>query len=371
MENIRNERISRVLELMGEKQLSGVLVSNCAMGNWNTWLLASEAMPLHLPYNRNNLCFVDTTGVVTQYCAREPHPTDWGKFSVITQSVLPVGLAGKRLGLVNPSYLKKAVRDDLLEKYPGITLVNVSDEFEQLKMKKIPEEIERIRKAVNNFEIVFRTMPLLLTGEPLERAVVVRLRDRLRELDAECEDLMSSSMVTLTSAPDGDSSVPEPIPYPGRRLSYGDRVNVSVNGFMPGGFASALGRCYVLGEASQEAKDYWNMAVAAQDFLAQRAKPGATIAELLEQLELELLKPNGLPLDTSAQVYGIGASVYEVPRNTDRTAAIPLQAGMTLVIAPKICPEGKDPYCCMDVFMVTEEGAQRLGVLPRTLVELD
>ena len=92
---------------------------------------------------------------------------------------------------------------------------------------------------------VFTTLPLLLTGEPLERKVVVDLRNHLREMNAECEDLMSSSMIHLTSAPDGGESVPEPIPYPGRRLAYGDRVNVLVNGFMPGGFASALGRTYI------------------------------------------------------------------------------------------------------------------------------
>ena len=241
MEKIKEYRISRVLTFMEEKRLDGILVSNCSFGNFNTWLLASEAMPLHLPYNRNNLCFVDKTGDVTQYSAREPHPTDWGKFPVITESALPESLRGGRLGLVNPTYLKKTVRDDLLSRY-SVELVDISDDFHLLKAEKSPEEIGGLKKAAERFALAFKTMPLILTGEPLEREVVVRLRDRLRELDAECEDLATSSMVTLTSSPDGGEAVQEPILYPGRRITYGDRVNVLVNGFMPGGFASALGR---------------------------------------------------------------------------------------------------------------------------------
>ena len=69
MEVIRNQRAARVTALMKEKALNGILVSNCALGNLNTWLLASEGMPLHLPYNRNNLCLVLPDGSVSQFCA--------------------------------------------------------------------------------------------------------------------------------------------------------------------------------------------------------------------------------------------------------------------------------------------------------------
>lgn len=369
MEKIKEYRISRVLNFMQERELDGILVSNCSLGNWNTWLLASEAMPLHLPYNRNNLCFVDKSGRVSQYSAREPHPTDWGKFPVITDCTLPEDLKGGRLGLVNPTYLKKVVRDDLLNRY-GVTLIDISDEFHLLKAEKSPEEIVGLKKAAERFELAFKTMPLILTGEPLEREAVVRLRDRLRELDAECEDLATSSIVTLTSSPDGGEVVREPVLYPGRRIRYGDRVNICVNGFMPGGFASALGRCYVLGEPTKETTEYWNTAVAAQDLLADKAVPGATVEELMESLHA-FLATKGLKMDSGAQVYGIGASVYEAPRNVDATAKVPLREGTTLVIAPKICPEGKDPYCCMDVFVVTDQGATRLNTISRELVALD
>ncbi len=371
MNTIKTARMERVQRFMREKQLDAVLVSNCSIGNCNTWLLASEGMPLHLPYNRNNLCLVTADGQIQQLCAREPHPTDWLKFPLITQTSMPQSLTGGRLGLVNPSYLKKCVRDYLLQACPGIVLVDVDEEFHLLQAEKTAEEVAGVAAAVRQFDRVFSTMPLLLTGEPLEREVVVSLRNRMREMDAECEDLATSTMVTLTSAPDGGYSVPEPIAWPGRRLEAGDRVNVLVNGFMPGGFASALGRTYVLGEPSAETVQFWNLAVQAQNLLAAAARPGSTIAELMTLLDREILHPNGLPLETCNQIYGIGTGAYEMPRNVDRFRNRPLEKNMTLVIAPVLRPTGKDPYCCMDPFVVTENGAKRLSTTEQTLCVLD
>lgn len=369
MEIIQENRIQRVLTLMKQHDLDAVLVSNCSLGNLDTWLLGKERMPMHLPYNRNNLCFVTRDGQVLQLCARTPHPTDRNQFPLISETDLSAYLPTHRLGLVNPTYLKRVVRDDLTQKY-AVTFVDISDAFHALKAEKMAEEVTAIQKAAGEFDRVFTTIPLLLTGEHTEREIAVALRNRLREMNAECEDLQTSSMLTITSAPDGAESVPEPIPYPGRRVTYGDRVNIQVNGFMPGGFASALGRTYILGEASAEAQKYWELAVQAQHRIAEHARPGVTIAELMELLR-KILEENGLHLDRSNQIYGIGAAIYEAPRNVDSTSTMPLQEGMTLVIAPKIIPAGKDPYCCADVYHVTAAGAKRLSSTSQRLCVLD
>ncbi len=109
----------------------------------------------------------------------------------------------------------------------------------------------------------------------------------------------------------------------------------------------------------------------AQSLIAEQAKPGTTVAQLMAAFRTEILEPSGLPVDSGNQIYGIGAAVYEAPRNVDSTRDLPLEAGMTLVIAPKIAPAGKDPYCCCDVFVVTEDGARRLGSTTRDLIVLD
>lgn len=367
---IQENRIHRVLGLMTRYDLDAILISNCSLGNLDTWLLAKKGMPLHLPYNRNNLCFVAKNGQVLELCAREPHPTDWGKFPLITETDLSESLKNGRLGLVNPTYLKKVVADDLTDKY-SVEFVDISNEFHLLKAEKTDEEVAGVARAAAEFDRAFTTVPMLLTGEHTEREIAVALRNRLRELDAECEDLQTSSMLSMTSAPDGADSVPEPIRYPGRRVTYGDRVNIQVNGFMPGGYASALGRCYLIGNPSEEAKRYWALAVQAQQHIAENAKPGITVRELMELMDREILKPNGLRMDSGNQIYGIGAGIYEAPRNVDATCDLPLAENMTIVIAPRIIPSGKDPYCCADVFVVTLDGAKRLSKTTQELIVLD
>jgi len=212
---------------------------------------------------------------------------------------------------------------------------------------------------------------MLLTGEHTEREIAAALRCCLREMNAECEDLQTSSIITFTSAPDGGSSACEPVPWPGRRVIYGDRVNIQVNGFMPGGFASALGRTYVIGTPSEETVKYWDLAIEAQRLIAENARPGAAFSGLMDLFRNNILKPQALPEDSALQIYGIGAGIYEAPRNVDSTRDIPLEEGMTLVIAPRIAPEGKDPFCCCDVFTVTQDGAVRLSRTTQELICLD
>ncbi len=366
MGSIKKDRIERVKKLMNVHDLDAVLVSNCSVGNLKTWLLAEEGMPLHIPFNRNNLCLVTSAGEVTELCARMPHPCDWYKYPLITETDLAPFLPNKRLGLVNPTYLKKAVRDDLIEKY-DVQLIDVSDEFHLLKMEKTAEEIDGIRRAAALFDRAFTSVPMILTGEHTEREIAVGIRNRFREMDAECEDLQSSTMLSMTSAPDGAPSEAEPILWPGRRVVYGDRINIRINGYMPGGFASAIARTFVIGDPREETIQYWNMAVSAQKLIAENAKPGITVKNLMDLFREKILVPAGLKESSENQIYGIGAGISEAPRNIDSTREIPLAEGMTLVIAPVIRPEGKDPYCIGDVFVITKDGAERLN---RTSSEL-
>ncbi len=369
MDAISTSRMGLVQELMGAHGLDAVLISNCSLGNLNGWLKDSQRMPMHLPFNRSNICIVTADGNILDYSSRTPHPCDQNPYPVFGETGDAVNFHGQTVGLVNPTYLRKTVRDQLAAE--DVKFVDVSDEFHALKARKTPEEAEKAAHAASEFDRLFTTVPLLLTGEPLEREVVVALRNHLREFGAECEDLMSSSAVRMTSAPQDAPSVPEPIPYPGRRLQYGDRVNLQVTGYLPGGFSGALGRCYVLGEATEETKHYWNLAVSAQEGLAKAAKTGVTIRELTEILEHEYLAPEGLRASGATQIYGIGAALNEMPRNVDTSRDMPLPDGAVLVIAPQIIPEGKDPYCCADVFRVTDDGAVCLSKTSRQLRVLD
>ena len=371
MESIKKAHLKLAEKLINDNSLDGILICNCSLGNLRSWCLGSEDMPIHMPFGRNNLIFMDASGEMSEYCARQPHPCDWNQFPVITEAGLPEIFKGRRLGIVNMTYLKKSCRDWLVRAYPGIELKDIGIDFHSLKVRKTDEEILKLKDAAAIFDRIFTAVPMLLMNEPTEREFAVRLRNCFRDHGAECEDLAGSTVISLTSAPMGGVSVKAPVTYPGRRMEYGDRINFTVNGYVPGGYASCLGRTFVIGQPDELTVRDYNTALDAQNFIAAHAVPGAAINELMVLLNEKFIRPNGLAASDCSQIYGIGTCMNEFPRNTDSSGSMLLTEGMTIVISPFICREGCDPYACADVFVITKDGAKRLGSAPSGLIVIE
>ena len=372
----RREKVKALLE---SEDLSHVMILNGGRGKFNTWLLGPEVpadgppgmglLPTLPPFNRSSVYIVPAEGDILRLSARQPHPTDAKQYPLLDVSRYPEVFGADRLGVVNPDCLKQTLLERMLAVNPALELVDLTDAFEALKAEKSPEEVEEMKAAAKLYDRAFSAMKLILREGRTEHDAAVEFRWRLAQLGVLDQDLGTLSVVRLTSAPDGGDAVPGPLTYPGRRLTVGDRINFSCTSFLPGGCSGALGRSYIMGKASDEAKRYWALAVEAQDLAASLAVPGGTLAEI-EKAVNAFLTENSLPEDRSAWIYGIGCDRYEAPRNVDKTASLPLKAGMTLVIAPKVAPAGKDPYACMDVYAVAEGGAVRLSETSRELLEL-
>lgn len=358
-EQILNLRYEKLTALLQEKALGHVLLLNPSLGNIDMWLLGQEGLPTPAPFDRNSAYLYAADGTVTKLCQTTTHPTDRAQFPHFEDVDLSAVFQGN-VGIVNPQFLKKNVRDYLSSAYPAFQFVDVTEEFYKVKAERSPEEIEMLKAAAGEYDKLFQAMALVLRPERLEKEVATELRQRIAWQGAESETPGFHTLVELTSAPDGADAASEPMLWPGRRLQVRDRVNVSLRGYFQNGWATALGRSYVLGEPSREALEHWTVAVEAQTLAASLAKPGATLREIEARVNA-FLAEKGLPLLKTAWIHGIGTAVYEQPRNVDASADWPLKEGMTLAIGPEVQPEGKDPYRCLDVFVVTAEGAVRLS----------
>lgn len=360
---------------MEEKGLTSLLFLNPGCGNWNQWLADGTeqghgAGLVLAPFNRNNLYIVPPEGPVVKRCAVTPHPTDAFLFPELNGEEVRDILGCGPVGVVNMEAMKKAVRDQLLAACPGLQLVDVTRDLDAIKAIKSQMELDAAQEAATIFDRGFTTVPMLLRDGKLERDVVINLRERLADLGVSAEDMSTLYALRLTSAPQDGPAAAEPMEYPGRRMTLGDRANILVNGYGLENFACALGRCYTLGPATEQTKKYWAMAVQAQALAAQNAKPGVTPRQLGRLVDEQILTPNGLGPDDSNWLYGLGDYRCEAPRIVDDTADMPLQAGMVLAIGPAIRPAGQDAYCCMDMFRVTENGAVRLTRTTQDLREL-
>lgn len=361
-------RMEALKGMMTEQALDFLLILNPGMGNIDCWLFAQEHLPTPAPFNRNSAFLVSAEGEVLKLCQTTTHPTDRAQHPHFNEVGLDEILPGKNVGVVNLPHLKKNVRDYLAQICPNLELRDVTAQFELLKARKSATEISALTTAAAEYDRLFFAAGLMLRPERLEKEVVNEIRQRLAWQGADSETPAFHNMVELTSAPDGDQSAYEVMLWPGRRLCVGDRVNVTVRGYIKG-FAATLGRSFVLGEASQEARNYWDLAVQTQDLAASLAKPGATLGQISDQVN-QFLMQHGFSTDRSGWIHGLGTGLYESPRNVDATRDIPLVEGMVLSIGPAVKPEGKDPYRCTDAFVVTAQGALLLSHTPRILREL-
>ena len=373
----RQETVARVLQ---KHHLTHMMIVNPGCGNWNQWLLGGEApgngppnpakLPTLAPFNRNSGYIVSAEGDVYAFSAGVPHPTDSAQYPLFSAVRSRPAYEAGRIGLINPEYLRQTTRQAMRDEVPAVEFVDLTAELEAARAVKPAGEAEELRKAAAVYDRAFSAVKLTLRSGRSEHDAVADFRFRLANLGASTQDLGLLTAVQLTSAPQNGKSVTGPLQHPGRILQNGDRVNLCVNGYVPGGYAAALGRCCVAGEPTGQTRADWALAVQAQHLAAELARPGASIQQIAWQLHTQLLEPAGMELEARCWMYGIGAYRCEAPRSSDATAAMPLQAGMVLAIGPAVCRPGEDAYCCMDVYQITETGGVRLSGTAQDLIIL-
>lgn len=372
-ENILTSRKGALAQLMCDRNLAGALVCLASREGLDSWLLDKKECPVLPPFGRLSLFLIGSTGEVTARSAYAGHPCDFPHYPLFDGEDVRALIQNHRLGIVNPEKLLKLTLEQLKAVDPAIELVDITPEVLELKAQKTPEERELLRKNAVFMDRLFGMVPWLLRPGETELEAAVSLRRTLDDFGLKNtgmeEDTLASSDLMLTSSPQ-DAPCGEVLDWPGRRLQTGDRVNLALRSYLHGGFSGALGRCYTIGEATEQTRRWWELTCRVQDMLADALRPGDTIAQAVERVNRELTEPAGLvPLGADC-VHGIGVSRSEAPRYADASREMQLKAGMMLVIAPRIAPPGQDPYCCMDVFELTTDGAARLGKTTRELREI-
>lgn len=383
-------RLNRLQELMKEMDLAGILFLRPLKEGYDQWLTGQTVKSAQVSYMDTALLAV--AGGEKILSISTPQLIEAGAEDPYLPHALPgeadtpyyincTGYYGDyframleknpRLGLVNGSKLLLSVREFIIKYAPDTEFVDVSRAVHMLKAVKTEEEIALIRQDCRDLDHVFAAMGTVLRPNVTERDAVYAIRKKMLERGASGWDYSSQCLdVKMISAPDTGMSVNEPLLYPGYVMDMGDRINIKVNASMNNGWQVSLGRCYVLGTASDEAKECWMTAVKAQQTAAALLKPGATIREIMDQVNAAVLEPAGFLADQSNWIYGVGNAWSEYPMAVPGWWEVPLKEGMVLAVGPNVKPESKDPYCCLDVYCVTAEGGVRLGKCSQELKEL-
>ena len=154
----------------------------------------------------------------------------------------------------------------------------------------------------------------------------------------------------------------------GTLLKEGDMVILDV-GLNVNGAMSDMTRTVVLGKATDEQRDVYELVKAANEAGKKAVAPGVPLKEIDAAARSVIAKAGYGDRFIHRTGHGIGLEVHEPP-DVSSVSPVIAQPGMIFSIEPGIYLPGKFGVRIEDLVLVTETGCEVLNALPRDLIEL-
>lgn len=277
--------------------------------------------------------------------------------------VVDVVAAIKKFGLTRIGYEPARMSCELFESLKSRLPMKASLEpvpgwVEELRMRKSPTEIARIRRSVEtNSQAFEQTVPRVRVGMK-EQDLAAELEYRMRRLGAE-----KPSFETIVAAGER-SALPHAQPT-SARLKSGDLVVVDM-GAVQDGYCSDMTRMLYLGRQTAKVKRTYRAVLEAQLAAIDAVRAGVSTAHV-DRAARQVLK--GYHLDhvfIHSTGHGLGLEIHEPPRIGRRDKS-KLQTGMAITIEPGAYVEGFGGIRIEDTVIVTEKGCEVLTPTPKGL----
>ena len=295
------------------------------------WLDAKGPLVLATPLYENDL---EEAGL--------PHllgrPKDWPKL-LAERARGRVGFESEHLSHAALEGLKAALR--------GVELVPVRGRVEALRIKKRPEEVERIRRAMAIAREAYREVRPLVRPGVREVEVAAELECGMRRRGAEGRAFPT----IVASGPHG--AFPHAVAGE-KALREGELVTLDF-GARYRGYHSDVTRTLALGEVPAELARILNAAKAALEAALLRVGPGKPIAEADRAARAVLEREGLLPYYPHALGHGVGLEVHEAPRISFESEGV-FEPGMVVTIEPGVYVPGLGGARVEELVWITEEG---------------
>lgn len=152
-----------------------------------------------------------------------------------------------------------------------------------------------------------------------------------------------------------------------RRLQIGDTLILSLGAAVASRFVESE-RTFVIGEPTGQQRDFFEVAMRAQEVGTLAMTAGRTCASVNTEC-LDVIRDAGYgEYIRHRQGHGIGIAQHEAPWVEDGDATV-LEPGMILSSEPGIYVPGHAGYRISDSVLVTREGPERLTRYPRSIEE--
>ena len=271
--------------------------------------------------------------------------------------------AYRKIGLVGASAMPQGFVAYLEGKLSGEAEISDETDFvDRAKAVKSSEEIALIKKTAEMQDIVFsRVLSHIKPGmRDLEVAALAQYEGQL---------LGSEQGIFLgMSARLGQPAFFAQRHFQGRTLLPNDHMSLLIENNGAGGFYTELSRTIVLGKASQELIEGFEIVKGAQEHTVQKMKP-ATPCRGIFSAHNEFMKQKGVPPESRVYAHSQGYDLIERPLiRFDETLS--LEKNMNMSVHPSYATNSMYAHIC-DNYLVQDNGASGcLHKTPKQIFEL-
>ena len=251
------------------------------------------------------------------------------------------------ISFVNEGAMTAAFSRTIRERLSGAKFVDVTDEIDEIKAVKSPEEIERIKESAHIHDEAWKAC--LQAIEPGAKAFEVAAMGRLK-----CRMMGGEQQfILIGSAPAGQAFPYTSIHAMNRELRDGDQIGILVEAVDPAGYYTHLHRIACIGKIPEDLQMQFEVVKEAQQLTLNMLKPGADPLEML-WANNEFLKSRDYPEETRIYAHGQGYDLVERP-SFQPGETMKIRAGMNIAVHPAVLTQKATATIC-DNYIVTETG---------------
>ncbi len=287
--------------------------------------------------------------------------SDWDDpLPVLAAALADRGIESSRIGLDFGSYGMSVDRfHRIREALPAASLVDLGDIVWQLRLRKSPAELDLLRRAATIADRAMECAAATCVPGATQRDTAAAASAALYDLGAD-----AGLPGPISSGRGWDFLHRHPTDAP---FVSGDVIHIELTPRVRG-YSARLMRCAVVGSPSRELQDAANQLRDLQDRQIDAMRPGASAADVDAILRRGVLECGLRQTFDNITGYTLGFYAAAGPRTSDFTRCFHPQARWQLepdmVFHMYASAQGAS---WSETVLVTENGAERLTQLPRTL----
>lgn len=272
----------------------------------------------------------------------------------VSKAIKLAGLSSGKIGVDERGY--NLLINELSKRLPDVQVVSASKVFAEIRMIKTPEEIAKLKSAVEVTE------QALMAGVGQAREGISEWEmERAIKMEMVAQDAIPSFILLKFGRNGGFQQ--------GARkdvlLKKGDTIWVDL-GCRLDGYCSDIARTFAFGQPSKKIQQIYNAILEGENAALEYIRPGVTAKDVYEQT-IRAVQRAGLPQYYKSHVgHGIGLETYDPPLLSAGDQTV-IEAGMVLDIEPPYYEIGLGAIHVEDTFVVTEAGARLLTSIDRSM----